>query len=50
MKWDAWNRLIEVHDGTNTVQKNEYDGQNKRIVREKLFRRFFDRNAALLLQ
>lgn len=31
--WDAWNRLVQVKDGSNVVQQNEYDGLNRRIVR-----------------
>lgn len=33
LKYDAWNRLVEVKDGSNTVQKNQYDGLGRRIVR-----------------
>ena len=30
--YDAWNRLVEVKDGsTNVVAKYEYDGLNRRI-------------------
>ena len=29
--YDAWNRLTEVNDGETIVQKNEYDGANRRI-------------------
>lgn len=32
--YDAWNRLVKLNDGTNTVQENEYDGQRYRIVRK----------------
>ncbi|MCH7752265.1 MAG: hypothetical protein IH898_08945 [Planctomycetes bacterium] len=32
LKYDAWNRLVEVKDGT-VVQANEYDGLNRRIVK-----------------
>ena len=34
LKYDAWNRLVEVKDGT-VVQANEYDGLNRRIVRDE---------------
>jgi YD repeat-containing protein len=34
LKYDAWNRLVEVRDGSNNlVQTNEYDGFGRRIVR-----------------
>ena len=33
LKYDAWNRLVEVKDGNTIVQSNEYDGLNRRIVR-----------------
>jgi RHS repeat-associated protein len=33
LKYDAWNRMVEVKAGTNTVQENAYDGLNRRIVR-----------------
>jgi RHS repeat-associated protein len=34
LKYDAWNRLVEVRDDTNiTVQLNEYDGLGQRIKR-----------------
>lgn len=29
--YDAWNRLVEVDDGATVVQRNEYDGTNRRI-------------------
>ncbi|NLY00947.1 MAG: hypothetical protein GXY83_33060 [Rhodopirellula sp.] len=31
LKYDAWNRLVEVKDGQTVVGKYEYDGQNRRI-------------------
>ena len=34
LKYDAWNRLVEVKDGT-VVQSNEYDGLNRRIIRDE---------------
>ncbi len=35
LKYDAWNRLIEVRDGANVVQTlNEYDDLGRRIVRD----------------
>lgn len=33
LKYDAWNRLVEVKDGSTTVQTNEYDGLGRRIQR-----------------
>jgi RHS repeat-associated protein len=33
LKYDAWNRLVEVKDGSNVVQQNKYDGIGRRIVR-----------------
>lgn len=32
LKWDAWNRLVEVRDGTTLVQANAYDGLTRRIT------------------
>jgi len=33
--WDAWNRIVEVKDETDTsVQKNAYDGLTRRITKE----------------
>jgi RHS repeat-associated protein len=32
LKWDAWNRLVEVRDGPTVVQTNAYDGQTRRIT------------------
>ena len=34
LKYDARNRLVEVKDGT-VVQANEYDGLNRRIIRDE---------------
>jgi YD repeat-containing protein len=31
LKYDAWNRLVEVKGGTTTVQANEYDALGRRI-------------------
>jgi hypothetical protein len=34
LKYDAWNRLVKVESaGPTTVQTNEFDGLNRRIVR-----------------
>ena len=35
--YDAWNRLVKVmnHDNDKEVQRNEYDGFNRRIVRKE---------------
>ncbi|MCI0539757.1 MAG: transglycosylase SLT domain-containing protein [Verrucomicrobiales bacterium] len=33
LSWDAWNRLVKVMDGANTVNQHKYDGLNRRIVR-----------------
>jgi RHS repeat-associated protein len=35
LKYDAWNRMVEVKAGANLVQKNKYDGLHRRIVKEK---------------
>jgi RHS repeat-associated protein len=32
LKWDAWNRLIEVNDGNTLIQTNAYDGLSRRIT------------------
>jgi RHS repeat-associated protein len=32
LKWDAWNRLIEVKDGNTPIQTNAYDGLSRRIT------------------
>ena len=29
--YDAWNRMVEVNDGQDIIQRNEYDGANRRI-------------------
>ncbi len=31
--YDAWNRLVKLVDGANTVAEYEYDGGNRRIVK-----------------
>jgi len=31
LKWDAWNRLIEVKAGTTVVETYAYDGANRRV-------------------
>ncbi len=31
LKYDAWNRLVEVKDGATVVGKYEYDGLNRRV-------------------
>jgi RHS repeat-associated protein len=33
--YDAWNRAIKIQTVSQTVQKNEYDGLHRRIVKEK---------------
>ncbi|MCA9232268.1 MAG: hypothetical protein KDA57_16590, partial [Planctomycetales bacterium] len=33
--YDAWNRVVQVKDGFVAVQKNEYDGLNRRIERDE---------------
>ncbi|MFN8707534.1 MAG: RHS repeat domain-containing protein, partial [Planctomyces sp.] len=33
LTWDAWNRLVKVVDGANTVAEYEYDGSNRRVVK-----------------
>ena len=35
LKYDAWNRLVEVKNNGTTVQENEFDGLNRRIVRDE---------------
>ena len=35
LTYDAWNRLVAVNDGTTDVQVNEYDGLNRRIIRDE---------------
>jgi len=30
-KYDTWNRQVEVKDGEDIIQRNEYDGTNRRI-------------------
>ena len=37
LKYDAWNRLVEVKDGTTVVGKYEYDGLNRRILNYRDF-------------
>jgi RHS repeat-associated protein len=34
-KYDAWNRLVSLNDGSDDVQVNEYDGLHRRIVRDE---------------
>ena len=33
--YNAWNRLVKLTDGANTVQENEYDGLGRRIIKKK---------------
>lgn len=33
-KYDAWNRLVELKEGS-VIQANEYDGLNRRIIRDE---------------
>ena len=33
LKWDAWNRLVEVKDGSTSVASYEYDGLTRRITK-----------------
>ena len=35
LKYDAWNRLVEVKDGSTVIQTNEYDGLHRRVVRDE---------------
>ena len=35
LKYDAWNRLVEIKDGATVKQANEFDGLNRRIVRDE---------------
>jgi hypothetical protein len=32
LKWDAWNRLVQVTDGQSVAATHEYDGLNRRRV------------------
>jgi RHS repeat-associated protein len=32
--YDAWNRLVKLVDGANTVQENQYDGLRRRTIRK----------------
>jgi len=32
--YDAWNRLVEVKIGATTIERNEYDGLNRRVVKQ----------------
>jgi RHS repeat-associated protein len=34
LKWDAWNRLVEVVDGESTVGVYRYDGKTRRVTKE----------------
>ncbi|MFO0425215.1 MAG: RHS repeat domain-containing protein, partial [Planctomyces sp.] len=34
LTWDAWNRLVKVADGANTVAEYQYDGENRRVVKK----------------
>ena len=34
LTWDAWNRLVKIVDGANTVSEYQYDGSNRRIVKK----------------
>jgi RHS repeat-associated protein len=34
LTWDAWNRLVKVEDGADTVAEYEYDGSNRRAVKK----------------
>jgi YD repeat-containing protein len=33
LKYDAWNRLVSVHDGTNYVEEYVYDALGRRVER-----------------
>jgi RHS repeat-associated protein len=35
LKYDAWNRLVEVKSGATVVQANKYDALGRRIVRDE---------------
>jgi RHS repeat-associated protein len=35
--YDAWNRMIEVDDGSSPIAKYQYDGSNRRIVKLTYF-------------
>ena len=34
LTYDAWNRLVKIEDGATTVAEYEYDGLNRRIVKD----------------
>ncbi len=34
LKWDAWNRLVEVADGETTIAQYRYDGLTRRVIKE----------------
>ena len=34
LKWDAWNRLVEVGEGETIVAQYRYDGKTRRITKE----------------
>ena len=34
LKWDAWNRLVEVKEGSTVVQTNAYDGLHRRTTED----------------
>jgi RHS repeat-associated protein len=33
-KYDAWNRLVKIADGANTVSEYQYDGAKRRVVQK----------------
>jgi len=34
LTWDAWNQLVKVADGANTIAEYQYDGNNRRIIKK----------------
>ena len=34
LTYDAWNRLVKVEDGEDTVAEYEYTGDNRRVVKD----------------
>ena len=48
--WDAWNRLVKLQDGSDTVAEYGYDGLNRRIIKKIYDIRHPGRDATLLLQ
>jgi len=37
LKYDAWNRLVEVKEGDNVIAWHEYDGLNRQMIEARTF-------------